>query len=115
MKKFLSIMLLAVTLIFVSGQNQAEARELYVGKYSDGTSVYVLTETVNSIGGGRWSGCKVRAGRNYLDYNFCHNKGNPTYENSEGYKGYCFDGSSPVAAAIYNYILSGDWWKEKKF
>jgi len=105
MKKILSVMLLAMALIFVAGQNnQAEAREVYVGSYSDGTAVYILTETIGQVGGGRWCGCRVRAGRDYLDYSFYHNNGNPTYENSEGYKGYCFDGSSPVAAAIWRYI-----------
>ena len=105
MKKFLSVMILAVALLFVGGQdNTAEAYEVYMGSYSDGTAVYLLTESIQQVGGYRWCGCKVRAGYDYISYSFYHNFGNPTYENSEGYKGYCFDGSSPVAAAIWNYI-----------
>ena len=107
MKKVFSVMLLAVALIFISGQNnQAEASEVYVGTYSDGTAVYLLTETIR---GHSWRDlfyCRVRAGYDYLDYEFRHNAGNPTYRNSEGYSGYCYDGSSPVAATIYNYILN---------
>lgn len=106
MKKFLSTMFLAVALVFVG--SQAEAREVYVGTYSDGATVYLLTETIQSKSfrsGTGWA-CTVRAGRDYLDYSF-YLDGQQRYwlyENSEGYSGKVYDGSSPVAAAILNYI-----------
>ena len=110
MKKLLSVMLLAAVLIFV-GNNQAEAREVYVGSYSDGSSVYLLTDTVNRKPGGAdyIYTCRVRAGRDYLSYEFWLGRtGSRTvdwaYKNSEGYSGLAYDGSSPVAAAILNYI-----------
>ena len=110
LKKVFTALLLAVTLIFVSTQdNIAEAREVYVGSYSDGTNVYLLTETIRQVGGGRWCSCRVRAGRDYLNYDFSRNGGNPTYENSEGYRGHVYDGRSPVALAIWNYIQHGNW------
>ena len=101
-KKFFAATLLALTLIFVGVQtNTAEAREVYMGSYSDGSAVYLLTETIS-----RYSGtitCTVRAGRDYLDYTFFYRNGSPYYRNSEGYQGYVYGGASPVAAAIYNY------------
>ena len=108
LKKFFATMLLAVTLAFVGAQtNTAEAREVYVGRYSDGTAVYVLTETIHRMSGERAyleHYCRVRAGRDYLDYTFWDDGNNPSYSNSEGYRGRIYDGYSPVAAAIYNYI-----------
>ena len=104
MKKFFSVIILASVLILF-GNNQAEAREVYVGSYSDGTGVYLLTETVHyhAVGGGAWD-CKVRAGNDYLNYQFWVEDTGWQYKNSEGYHGYTYDGSSPVAAAILNYI-----------
>lgn len=100
MKKILSVMLLAAVLIIVGGQNnQAEAREVYMGSYSDGTSVYLLTETVAYLG--RGIDCTVRAGRDYLKYSFSLSG---DYSNSEGYRGNIYDGSSPVARNIFTYI-----------
>ena len=106
MRKVFFAMLLAVTLILIGTQNnQAEASEVYVGSYSDGTAVYLLTDSIRSNGrqGIQDYTCRVRAGRDYLFYNFWY--GNSwEYSNSEGYSGYVYDGSSPVAAAILNYI-----------
>ena len=103
MKKFLSVMLLAIILIFVEG-SQAEAREVYVGRYSDGSAVYLLTETIVNNGGSH--SCRVRAGYDYLDYRFYWWQGQAHYQNSEGYSGRVYGGASPVAAEIYNYIMS---------
>ena len=106
MKKIFATMLLAVTLIFISN-SQVEAREVYVGRYSDGSSVYLLTETVEKRAWAHAGGftCTVRAGRDYLDYTFW---GDGTrgyqYENSEGYKGRLYNGTSPIADEIFNYV-----------
>ncbi|MBR5913009.1 MAG: hypothetical protein IKZ58_01415 [Selenomonadaceae bacterium] len=113
MKKILATMLLAFALVIVGSQsNQAEAYEQYVGRYSDGTAVYLLTETVNITQRnphGYGFTCRVRAGGDYLSYRFwisgtTVNSRRTQYENSEGYSGYVHDGSSPVAASIYNYV-----------
>ena len=99
-KKFFATMLLAVTLILVGGQNnQAEAREVFMGYYSDGSAVYLLTETVAYLG--RGIDCSVRAVRDYLKYSFSMSG---DYWNSEGYRGNVYDGSSPVARKIFTYI-----------
>ena len=45
MRKFFVTMMLAVAIVLVS--SQAEAREVYVGSYSDGTDVYLLTESIS--------------------------------------------------------------------
>ena len=110
MRKVFVTMLLAVTLIFIG--SQAEAREVYVGSYSDGTAVYLMTETISknySKSRFRYT-CTVRAGGNYLNYIFEGDRNmddmSTTYRNSEGYSGRVYDGSSPVAAAICNYCLS---------
>ena len=110
MKKMFSVMLLATILIFATNQVEAAGYgEVYVGSYSDGTAVYLLTNTVQKEVWAHTSGysCKVRAGRDYLDYTFWLDAGDYRtwkYENSEGYEGNVYDGRSPVAAAILNYI-----------
>ena len=105
MKKILSVMLLAFAIIFISN-SQVEAGEVYVGRYSDGTAVYVLSETmgIKKVGAGIYY-CTVRAGGDYLKYEFWYeDPAGWQYKNSEGYHGFVYDGSSPVAAAILNYI-----------
>ena len=108
LKKCFATMLLAFTLIIVSSQSsQAEAGEVYVGSYSDGSSVYLLTHTVNIRSYSPYSfTCTVRAGRDYLDYSFYPSNGSPYYRNSEGYGGYVYGGQSPVAASIYRYVVN---------
>ncbi|MBR6012633.1 MAG: hypothetical protein IK062_02480 [Selenomonadaceae bacterium] len=104
MKKVLSMMVLAVALIF-AGNGQAEASEVFVGSYSDGTPVYIDTETIGMepVGAGYYF-CTVRAGNDYLNYEFWAESAVWKYKNSEGYHGFVYDGSSPVAANILNYI-----------
>ena len=47
MKKILSVMLLAVTLIFVSGQEKVSAQDVWVGtSNATGWNCYVMTETI---------------------------------------------------------------------
>lgn len=106
-KKFLAAMVLAFALVIAGGQApRAEAYEVYVGSYSDGTAVYLLTETVNQKSRNtsyRFT-CTVRAGRDYIDYGFETMGGRIYYRNSEGYQGHIDDGYSPVAARIYYYL-----------
>ena len=106
MKKFLSVMLLVAAIVFI-GNPQAQAYERRVGTYSDGSPVFLLTETVNirSYSPYRFT-CTVRAGRDYLDYSFYPYNGSPYYRNNEGYSGYVFGGASPVAANIYRFVTS---------
>ena len=102
MKRLLATVLLAFSLLFIGSQdNQAEAREVFMGRYNDGTAVYLLSESL--AGGGSNFTCTVRAGYDYLYYHFYYRNGSPYYSNNEGYQGYVFGGASPVAAAIWNY------------
>ena len=109
-KKFFAVFFL-VTIIFVGGQvSKVEAAEVYVGSYSDGTSVYLLTHTIskNYYGSRFVFKCQVRAGGDYLNYVFEGDDNMDdmatTYRNSEGYSGGVYGGNSPVARAIYEYI-----------
>ncbi len=106
-KKIFSVMILAAVLIFVSGQNsQAQAAEIYVGNYSDGSAVYLLTNTVVIKNYHPYSfNCRVRAGYDYLDYYFYPVNGSPYYRNSEGYEGFV-NSYSPVANSIYRYVVN---------
>ena len=106
-KKFSLMIALAAMLIFVGGNTQAEAAEVYVGNYSDGSAVYLLTHTIsiNSRSPYNFS-CQVRAGYDYLGYSFYPYNGSPYYRNSEGYSGYVFGGQSPVASSIYRYVVN---------
>ncbi len=47
-KRFIIMVVWAVTVIFA--QNQTEAAEVHVGNYSDGSAVYLITESVNIKG-----------------------------------------------------------------
>ena len=105
LKKVFSVMVLAAALILVGAQNQAEAHEVYMGNYSDGTAVYLITESL--VGGRGGFDCRVRAGYDYLKYSFFQKNGRPYYTNSEGYEGYVYGGASPVAANIYSYVNGG--------
>ena len=107
-KKIFIAMMLAFALVIVGGQSsKAEAGEYYVGNYSDGTAVYLLTHTVNIRSYSPYSfTCTVRAGRDYLNYSFYPVNGSPYYRNSEGYEGYANGGSSPVASNIYRYVVN---------
>jgi len=107
-KKFFAAMILAAALIVVGQTSTAQASEVYVGTYSDGTAVYLLTTTIKernySDSVRYW--CTVRAGGDYLDYEFWTGASHSSpwyYKNSEGYSGNVYDGSSPVAAAICDY------------
>ena len=106
-KKFFAAMILAFALV-VAGQNStAQAEEVYVGSYSDGTAVYLLTHTVTIESNSPYRfTCTIRAGRDYLNYSFYPYNGSPYYRNSEGYSGYVNGGSSPVASNIYRYVVN---------
>ncbi|MBR1647238.1 MAG: hypothetical protein IJ685_10750 [Selenomonadaceae bacterium] len=106
MKKFFAAMILAFALV-VAGQTNVEAGEVYVGNYSDGSAVYLLTHTVSiqSYSPYRFT-CRVRAGYDYLNYSFYPYNGSPYYRNSEGYSGYVNGGASPVASSIYRYVVN---------
>ena len=94
-------------IILVVGQSQSEAREVYVGSYSDGSSVYLLTETIVIKSHSPYQfNCRVRDGRDYLNYYFSTRNGSPFYRNNEGYSGYVFGGASPVAASIYRFVVN---------
>lgn len=106
-KKIFVAMMLAFALVIAGGGVKAEAGEVYVGSYSDGTSVYLLTHTVYVRSRSPYSfECRVRAGGDYLNYSFYPSGGSPYYRNSEGYSGYVFGGNSPVAASIYRYVTA---------
>lgn len=108
LKKFSMLMILAVALVVAGGLNQrTEAAEVFVGHYSDGSPVYLLTETVVIRSYRPYSfNCRVRTGYDYLNYSFFPYNGSPFYRNSEGYEGYVNGGSSPVASNIYHYVVN---------
>lgn len=106
-KRFgLAVMVALAFFIAGGGTPTAEARNVYVGTYSDdGSDAYLMTETVNIHSRGPLSfSCTVYATGDYLRYNFFWRNGQSYYRNSWGYEGYTFGGQSPVAAGIYNYV-----------
>ena len=107
-RKISLMMLLAVAILITGAQaNRAEAYEQYVGTYSDGTSAYLLTQSVNIQSRRPYTfTCTVRYTGNYLYYSFFPVNGSPYYRNSEGYEAYVFGGESPVAANIYRYVTN---------
>ena len=105
-RKFFSVVLLALVLVLVNAGSQAEAGTRYVGSYSDGSDVYLLTHTVYIQSRRPYTfSCDVSAAGAYLHYSFFPANGSPYYRNSEGYEGYVFGGQSPVAENIYRYVV----------
>lgn len=105
MKKILATMLLAVALVFVVGQNnQAEAYQVYVGRYQDnGAEAYLLTETLSGVRS-NFSCTVVTNYGEYIRYNFYRAGGGPYYSNSWGASAYVYGGSSPVAVRIWEWV-----------
>ena len=106
-KKVFVAMMLAFALVIGGQASKADAAEIYMGNYSDGSAVYFLPQSlgIESYRPLRFY-CTVRAGRDYLNYSFYPRGGSPYYRNSEGYEGYVFGGQSPVAANIYRHVLN---------
>ena len=106
-EKIFSVVVLAVTIIFVSGyDNQAEAYEYYVGTSKDGYAFYLMTETV---GGNRSNfSCRVRAANRtnviYISYSFWYNYG-WYFSNSQGIQK-AVSYSTPIAQNILNFVLN---------
>ena len=110
MKKIFMVMMLAAAMIFVVGQsNSAQAYDVYIGSYSDGDAVYLMTETVQKhyVGGGSYTfTVKVGSGSRFTHINYEIYRGSEGwgYENSEGYRGQVYDGRSPIAAKLCDYL-----------
>ena len=106
-KNFSLVLVMAFALVLAGGVNQrAEAAEVFVGHYSDGTAVNLLTHTVVIRSYRPYTfNCRIRAGSSYLDYAFYPVNGSPYYRNSEGYEGFVND-ASPVANNIYHYVVN---------
>ena len=106
-RKFLVAMTLAIALIVGAQSTKVDAADVYVGSYSDGSAVYLLTHTIVLKSRNPYSfNCRIRAGHDYLDYYFYPRGGSPYYHNNEGYQGYVFGGASPVAANIYRHVIN---------
>lgn len=108
-KKFFAVFFLTAALVVVGQSNYAEARDVYIGSYSDGDEVYLMTETVQKhyVGGGSYTfTVKVGNGnrRTRINYEIYNGSEGWGYENSEGYRGLCYDGSSPIAAKLCTYL-----------
>ncbi len=105
MKKIITMMLLAVSLIFIGSQdNQAEAAHVFVGYYQDnGDAAYLITESL--AGGKSRFSCDVVTNRgDYVHYNFFIRGGDPYYTTSWYTEGYVYTNASPVAVGIWEYV-----------
>ena len=102
MKKLLSVVLIAVALIFV-GNNQAEAQDVYCGTYSDGSKAYLMTETIQTNDSEMYCTVKATKGNNviYIYYKFGYGRG-IWYSNSQGFSGECTQYGTPIAWNIQN-------------
>ncbi len=109
LKRIAVAIMLVMSLILVTAPNQsAEARDYYVGTYSDGNDAYLITQSVDISSYYPYTfTCTVKYGHvHYLYYSFYPNYEGPYYRNSEGYQGYVFGGQSPVAANIYRFVVN---------
>lgn len=105
-KKIFVAMMLAFAIVVAGGQPSTANAEVYVGNYSDGTAVYLVSVSIHSRNPYNFH-CRVRDSNYiYLNYHFYPRGGSPYYRNNEGYEGYVFGGQSPVAANIYRYVIN---------
>lgn len=113
MQKFLAIAIFAVG-IFAAQISTAQASDVYVGTYSSGYQVDLMTETVRLQSRDRMDyTCRVKAVRGgdviYVDYTFWEDRQSPYefYRDSSGNTGKFTFGSAnghPVPHAIDSYI-----------
>lgn len=114
MKKLLSVVLLAIAIIFVGGQEKVFAYDIYCGTYSDGSEAYLVTETIQ-FSETEWYDhitCRVKAIKNgtlisRIDYFFTLTEGGEiSFNTSDGQSG-IFGGarrtnSYPIASEIFH-------------
>lgn len=105
MKKFLSMMILMIVIIFADCQEKIFAQDVYCGTFRDGNAAYLMTETVSGVFYDFT--CKVKAVKNssvtYINYRFkwTGGKSYPTFTNSQGFSGR-IDDTIPVTSKIYS-------------
>lgn len=105
MKKFLSVLVLAI--IFLAAQNKVEAYEQYVGTYEDGYNCYLLTESVQ--GSNCWNfNCTVRVAKGsdyiYTYYKFYTSGGVFYVESSQGFHSMVDPYKTPVVYNLANFV-----------
>jgi len=98
LKKFLSVSLLAVALIFFGSQEKVSAYDVYCGTYRDGNKAYLMTETIQTNDSGMYCTVKAVKGNNvtYIYYKFGFGRG-IWYSNSQGFSGECTQYGTPIA------------------
>ncbi len=122
MKKILMLTIMAVAIIFISGQNnQAEAREVNIGKYwhnYDEYDVYLWIESVEiATTSPLQFSCKARSklstddaiqlSKSYTFYEFYVDNGKLCYDwrMDNGFKGTGLVNKSSSAKMIYKFVL----------
>ena len=120
-KNFLSVMLLAVAMILVGGQNFASAKDVYVGTYLDGRDAYLMTDTISNHRDERYDDgkivyeCRVKAVYSnsndvtYIDYKFWPDP-MPHFINSkaEGGNYLLNQAENPIEWKIFQYLIHNE-------
>ena len=111
MKKFFSVMLLAIAIVFVGSQEKVSAEEeYYVGTFKDGHAAYMVLrtwelanpKTLNFKGAVR----AVKGNNSFLIwYEYWFDGQNTYYKNSQGFSGVIDQYQTPIAYEIYRVNL----------
>ena len=93
-KKFFVAGLLVTIFIFVGNQEKVSAYDVYCGNFSDGSTAYLMTESIDKRTGEDWAKlyCRVKAVNGntvmyYVDYSFYASGGGVEFKSSQGYSG----------------------------
>ena len=121
LKKILSVMLLAVVIILVGGQNFASAKDVYVDTYSNGRDAYLISDTISKHRDESYDDgtivyeCRVKAVYSnsndvtYIDYKFWPDP-MPHFINSkaEGGNYLLTQAENPIEWKIFQYLIHNE-------
>lgn len=104
MKKFLAMMFLAVSLMFVGSQdNQAEAARHPIYCPNNNEEAHLVQESIE--GSKNNFSCTVLTYHGeHIHYHFYMRNGKPYYTNSWGGAAYVYESGSPIAKSIWEWV-----------
>ena len=106
-KVSVAALLAVILLVYEGGYNSAEASAVFLGRYSDGSPAYIITQSVVIFDYRPYRfTCTIESDGDFLDYYFFSRNGRPYYRNTEGYEAYVFGGESPIAERIYRFVVN---------
>lgn len=112
MKKIFSVIIFAAVLIFLGGENFAEARDVYVGtSNTTGRDCYIITDSIKIYDrSSRHFYVQIKMVKSsydvdYLSYDFRNN----FFRNDQGFSGTADYHATPIEWQIWKYVIQTYW------